>query len=150
MNKLAVGPGAKGKIDIERPITENLKAIAKAKHKDVEDLTTIVLDRDRHIDVIAEIRKAGARIRLIPDGDVAAALMTAWPMRPLQPVTRRWRSLIGKAVDLAEVGDSRNRRLAAGSGPADGFRKRQGATLARSRVSAKAFPMSAKVLAEPR
>lgn len=79
MNKLAVGPEAKGRIDIEKPITENLKAIAKAKHKDVEDLTTIVLDRPRHDDVIAEIRKAGARIRLIPDGDVAAALMTAWP-----------------------------------------------------------------------
>lgn len=79
MNKLAVGPEAKGMIDIERPIIENLKAIAKAKEKDLEDLTTIVLDRDRHKDVIAEIRKAGARIRLIPDGDVAAALMTAWP-----------------------------------------------------------------------
>ncbi len=79
MNKLAVGPEAKGTIDIERPITENLKAIAKAKHKDVEDLTTIILDRDRHKEMIAEIRKAGARIRLIPDGDVAAALMTAWP-----------------------------------------------------------------------
>ena len=79
MNKLAVGPEAKGMIDIEKPVTENLKAIAKAKHKDVEDLTTIVLDRDRHKDVIAEIRKAGARIRLIPDGDVAAALMTAQP-----------------------------------------------------------------------
>ncbi|HSO13334.1 MAG TPA: class II fructose-bisphosphatase [Anaerolineales bacterium] len=79
MNKLAVGPEAKGMIDIERPITENLKAIARAKHKDVEDLTTVVLDRDRHKDVIAEIRRAGARIRLIPDGDVAGALMTAWP-----------------------------------------------------------------------
>jgi fructose-1,6-bisphosphatase II len=79
MNKLAVGPEAKGKINIEKPLTENLKAIAKAKHKDVEDLTTIILDRDRHIDMIAEIRKAGARIRQIPDGDVAAALMTAWP-----------------------------------------------------------------------
>lgn len=79
MNKLAVGPEAKGTIDIEKPVTENLKSIAKAKHKDVEDLTTIVLDRPRHNDVIAEIRKAGARIRLIPDGDVAAALMTAWP-----------------------------------------------------------------------
>ena len=79
MNKIAVGPEAKGLIDIEKPITENLKAIAKAKHKDVEDLTTIVLDRDRHKDMIAEIRKAGARIRLIPDGDVAAALMTAQP-----------------------------------------------------------------------
>ena len=79
MNKLAVGPEAKGTINIEKSITENLKAIAKAKHKDVEDLTTIVLDRDRHNDIIAEIRKAGARIRQIPDGDVAAALMTAWP-----------------------------------------------------------------------
>lgn len=79
MNKLAVGPVAKGSIDIEKPITENLKAIAKAKHKDVEDLTTIILDRDRHKEMIAEIRQAGARIRLIPDGDVAAALMTAWP-----------------------------------------------------------------------
>ena len=79
MNKLAVGPEAKGTIDIEKPITENLKAIAKAKRKDIEDLTTIVLDRPRHNDVIAEIRKSGARIRLIPDGDVAAALMTAQP-----------------------------------------------------------------------
>ena len=79
MNKLAVGPEAKGKINIERPLIENLQAIAKAKHKDVTDLTTIILDRDRHKEMIAEIRYAGARIRQIPDGDVAAALMTAWP-----------------------------------------------------------------------
>ncbi|HSA99129.1 MAG TPA: class II fructose-bisphosphatase [Anaerolineales bacterium] len=79
MNKLAVGPEARGVINIEKSITENLKAIAKAKDKDVEDLTTIILDRDRHKDMIAEIRHAGARIRLIPDGDVAGALMTAWP-----------------------------------------------------------------------
>ncbi len=79
MNKLAVGPEAKGKINIEKSITENLKAIAKAKHKDVEDLTTIILERPRHDAMIAEIRKVGARIRIIPDGDVAAALMTAWP-----------------------------------------------------------------------
>ena len=79
MNKLAVGPEAKGTINIEMSITENLEAIASAKKKDIEDLTTIILDRDRHKDMIAEIRKAGARIRLIPDGDVAAALMTAWP-----------------------------------------------------------------------
>lgn len=79
MNKLAVGPEAKGHIDIERPITENLKAIARARHKDVNDLMTIILDRPRHEAMIAEIRKAGARIRIIPDGDVAAALMTAWP-----------------------------------------------------------------------
>ncbi|GMV32529.1 MAG: class II fructose-bisphosphatase [Chloroflexi bacterium] len=79
MDKIAVGPEAKGRINIEKPITENLKAIAKAKGKAVEDLTTIILDRPRHAAMIAEIRKAGARIRQIPDGDVAAALMTAWP-----------------------------------------------------------------------
>ena len=79
MNKLAVGPEAKGKINIEKSITENLKAIAQAKGKDVEDLTTIILDRPRHDAMIAEIRKIGARIRIIPDGDVAAALMTARP-----------------------------------------------------------------------
>ena len=79
MNKIAVGPEAKDKINIEKSITENLKAIAKAKDKEVEDLTTIILDRPRHDAMIAEIRKAGARIRSIPDGDVAAALMTAMP-----------------------------------------------------------------------
>lgn len=79
MNKIAVGPEAKGKINFEAPIIDNLKAIARAKDKEVEDITTIILDRPRHEEMIAEIRKAGARIRLIPDGDVAAALMTAWP-----------------------------------------------------------------------
>jgi fructose-1,6-bisphosphatase II len=79
MNKLAVGPEARGMINIEKSITENLQAIAKAKHKDLVDLTTIILDRPRHEAMIKEIRKSGARIRLIPDGDVAAALMTAWP-----------------------------------------------------------------------
>ena len=79
MNKIAVGPEAKGKINIEKSITENLKSIAKAKGKDVADLTTIILDRPRHDDMVAEIRRAGARIRQIPDGDVGAALMTAWP-----------------------------------------------------------------------
>ena len=69
----------KAKINIEKSITENLKAIAKAKGKHIEDLTTIILDRPRHDDMVAEIRKAGARIRQIPDGDVAAALMTPWP-----------------------------------------------------------------------
>jgi fructose-1,6-bisphosphatase II len=79
MNKIVVGPEASGKINIEWSITDNLKAIAKAKGREVEDLTTIILDRPRHDDMVAEIRKAGARIRQIPDGDVAAALMTAWP-----------------------------------------------------------------------
>jgi len=79
MNKLAVGPEARGKIDIDRPLIDNLKAIAKAKGQDLTDLTTVILDRPRHDEMIAEIRKTGARIRIIPDGDVAAALMTAWP-----------------------------------------------------------------------
>ena len=79
MNKLAVGPEAKGIINIEKSISENLRAIAKAKEKDIEDLTTIILDRPRHSEMITEIRSCGARIRMIPDGDVAAALMTAWP-----------------------------------------------------------------------
>ncbi|MBE7432639.1 MAG: class II fructose-bisphosphatase [Anaerolineales bacterium] len=79
MDKIAVGPEGKGRINIEKSITENLQAIAKAKGRAIEDLTTIILDRPRHAEMIAEIRKAGARIRQIPDGDVAAALMTAWP-----------------------------------------------------------------------
>jgi fructose-1,6-bisphosphatase II len=79
MNKIAVGPEAKGKVDINASISDNLKAIAKAKGKTVEDLTTIILDRPRHDAMVDEIRRMGARIRLIPDGDVAAALMTAWP-----------------------------------------------------------------------
>lgn len=79
MNKIAVGPQAKGKIDINAPVSDNLKVIAKAMGKDLDDLTTIVLDRPRHNELVAEIRKIGARIRLIPDGDVAAALMTALP-----------------------------------------------------------------------
>ncbi len=79
MNKIAVGPLAKGKINIESPLADNLNAIAKATGKDVEDLTVIVLDRPRHEGLVSEIRKHGARIRLIPDGDVAAAVMTALP-----------------------------------------------------------------------
>jgi fructose-1,6-bisphosphatase II len=79
MNKIAVGPRVRGKINIDASITDNLKAIAHALEKDVEDVTTIILDRPRHDAMIAEIREAGARIRIIPDGDVAAALMTAWP-----------------------------------------------------------------------
>ncbi len=79
MEKLAVGRRAAGLVDITRPVTENLQAVAKAKGTSVRDVTAIVLDRPRHADIIAEIRDAGARIRLITDGDVAAAIATAWP-----------------------------------------------------------------------
>ncbi len=79
MEKLAVGPEAVGVVDISQSPTDNLIALAKAKKTKVQDLTAIILDRDRHKDLIAEVREAGARIRLISDGDVAAAISTAWP-----------------------------------------------------------------------
>jgi fructose-1,6-bisphosphatase II len=78
MNKIAVGPKAKGKVDINAPVTDNLRDIARANGKSVEDLTIVILDRPRHEHLISEVRRAGARIRLIPDGDVAGALMTSW------------------------------------------------------------------------
>lgn len=78
MEKIAVGPDAAGAIDITRSPTENLHAIAEAKNKPVENLTAVILDRDRHGELIKEVRAAGARIRLIPDGDVAGAISTAW------------------------------------------------------------------------
>jgi len=79
MNKIAVGPQAKGKVDVEAPVGHNLQAIARAKGEAIEDLTVVILDRPRHAELIAEVRRLGARIRLIPDGDVAGALMTSWP-----------------------------------------------------------------------
>ncbi|WP_124728513.1 class II fructose-bisphosphatase [Staphylospora marina] len=79
MDKLAVGPKAVGQVDIDAPVEDNLKAVARATGKDVEDLVAVVLDRPRHARLIEEIRKAGARIKLIPDGDVAAAIHTGFP-----------------------------------------------------------------------
>ena len=79
MEKMAVGPDGRGAVDITASPTENLRALAKAKGISVRDVTAVVLDRDRHADLIAEIREAGARIRLIPDGDVIGAVSTAWP-----------------------------------------------------------------------
>jgi fructose-1,6-bisphosphatase II len=79
MHKLAVGPEAREVIDLDAPVVENLRRIARAKGKDVDDLTVVILDRERHADLIREVRAAGARIKLIPDGDVSAALMTAFP-----------------------------------------------------------------------
>ncbi len=78
MEKLAVGPDAAGAVDLTRSPTENLEAVAKATHKSIRDVTAVILDRDRHAELIAEVRATGARIRLIPDGDVAGAISTAW------------------------------------------------------------------------
>jgi fructose-1,6-bisphosphatase II len=77
MHKIAVGPEAKNCVDIDAPVKDNLLKVAKCKGIKVEDLTVVMLDRPRHDQLIREIRQAGARIRLIPDGDVAGALMTA-------------------------------------------------------------------------
>ena len=79
MEKFAVGPDAKGHIDLTASVADNLRSVAKAKGADLDDLTVVILDRPRHEQIIAKIRDTGARIRLITDGDVAGALMTAWP-----------------------------------------------------------------------
>jgi len=79
MDKIAVGPLAKGQIDIEAPLKDNLEKIAKSEDKSIKDVTVIILQRPRHDELIKEVREIGARIRLIPDGDVAAALMTCLP-----------------------------------------------------------------------
>jgi fructose-1,6-bisphosphatase II len=79
MDKLAVGAEAAGSIDITLSPTENLKSAAAALKKSVRDMTAVVLDRPRHDKIIQEIRDAGARIRLIQDGDVAGAISTGWP-----------------------------------------------------------------------
>jgi fructose-1,6-bisphosphatase II len=77
MRKMAVGPRARGAIDLRRPVAENIQAIAEAFGRRVNDVTTIVLDRPRHHDLIEEIRAAGARIKLIQDGDVTASISAA-------------------------------------------------------------------------
>src|SRR4051794_26728043 len=77
MRKLAVGPRARGSIDLLRPVADNVQGIADAFGRRVNDITTIVLDRPRHHDLIEEIRNSGARIKLIPDGDVTASISAA-------------------------------------------------------------------------
>ena len=79
MAKIAVGPVGKGVVDIDKSPTENLNALAEAKRCKVADLTVIILSRPRHDALIQEVRKAGARIRLIGDGDVSAAIATTKP-----------------------------------------------------------------------
>src|SRR4029078_2819183 len=79
MNKIAVGPVARGAIDIRRSATHNLAAIAEDKRVRVTDLTAVILERPRHEALVAEVRRAGVRIRLITDGDVGGALATADP-----------------------------------------------------------------------
>jgi fructose-1,6-bisphosphatase II len=77
MDKIAVGEDAAGVIDLDAPIADNLAKVAKAKGKDVDDLTAIILDRPRNSGYIEDVRRAGARIRLIRDGDISGAISTA-------------------------------------------------------------------------
>ena len=79
MNKIAVGPAAKGAINVEASVEENLREIAKASGKRIQDLAVVMLERQRHEELKAEVRRCGARLRMIDDGDVAGALMSAWP-----------------------------------------------------------------------
>lgn len=78
MKKIAVGPKAAGKVHLDAPIEDNLKAVAKALNKDLSDLTVIIQDRPRHYEMIQEIRRVGARIKLFGEGDVAAAIATGF------------------------------------------------------------------------
>ncbi|OYT69760.1 MAG: fructose-bisphosphatase class II [Chloracidobacterium sp. CP2_5A] len=77
MNKLVVGPAARGRLDLDAPVTENLKTLSKCLRRAVSDLVVSVLDRPRHAKLIAEIRAAGARIQLISDGDLSAGISAA-------------------------------------------------------------------------
>jgi len=77
MDKIVVGPSSKGAVDIDAPVKDNLKGIARRLDRSIEDLVVVVLDRPRHAKLISEIRAAGARIKLIPDGDLSAGITAA-------------------------------------------------------------------------
>lgn len=78
MEKIAVGPRAVGCVSLDDPLSENIKRVAKALEKKVEDVTVIMLDRERHYHLMDEVRKVGARMKLITDGDVASAIATGF------------------------------------------------------------------------
>jgi fructose-1,6-bisphosphatase II len=77
MNKIAVGPAGKGRIDLDQSVEWNIKSVAQAKKMDVSELTVVILERPRHEQLVREVRQAGARIKLITDGDVAGSIMAA-------------------------------------------------------------------------
>jgi fructose-1,6-bisphosphatase class II len=77
MEKIVVGPAAKGAVDLDAPVKQNLKAIARRLQRGIDDLVVVVLDRPRHQKLIADIREAGSRIRLISDGDLSAGIAAA-------------------------------------------------------------------------
>jgi len=78
MEKIAVGSNAAGKVSLDASVKENLEVVAKVSQKDISDVVAVLLDRPRHQEIIRQVREAGARIKLITDGDVAAAINTAF------------------------------------------------------------------------
>ena len=84
MDKIAVGPGAAGVIDIEAPVETNLANIGRALGRTMAEITVAVLDRPRHEDLLKQIRGAGARVKLVPDGDIATVIQAALPDSPIQ------------------------------------------------------------------
>src|SRR5690606_32191597 len=82
MEKIVVGADAKGVVDLDAPLADNLAKVAEVKGKELRDLTVMMLDRDRHEDAKREVRETGARLQLITDGDVAGAILAAWEDRP--------------------------------------------------------------------
>ena len=82
MEKIAVGPEAKGAIDLSASPAENIRRIGKVLDKNPEDITVVILDRERHEDLIRQVRASGARIKLIRDGDVAGAVTAAMEDHP--------------------------------------------------------------------
>jgi fructose-1,6-bisphosphatase class II len=79
MEKIAVGPEARGKVSLDKTPTENLHIVAEVLGKKVQDVTVMILDRPRHKEIVEEVRKTGARIRFMGDGDVSAGIATCWP-----------------------------------------------------------------------
>ncbi|MFP3940214.1 MAG: class II fructose-bisphosphatase, partial [Thermoanaerobaculia bacterium] len=77
MDKIVVGPTARGKINLDAPVAENLRNVASALHRDLDELTVVILDRPRHEELIRDVRETGARIRLIGDGDLSAGIAAA-------------------------------------------------------------------------
>jgi fructose-1,6-bisphosphatase II len=118
MDKVAVGPGAAGSIDIDRPPAENLGRIAKSLGTEADQLTVAVLDRPRHRDLIRKIRECGARIRLIKDGDVSAALAMLVPEGGVDVVMGTGGALQGMivATALRSAGGDLQARLVANNG----------------------------------
>ena len=139
MRKLAIGPTARGRVSLTAPVGDTIRAIADAYGRMVGDVTTIVLDRPRHHDLIEEIRAAGARIKLIQDGDVLASISAS--IRGTNDHLAigiggtRQAVLVGRRAPLP-------RRRAPGSALADAARRDRGRTRARNRATSSACSRS--------